>query len=388
MDEQRVREWWHQWPEALIGMPTGSASGLLVIDVDMKEGRDGETSLAVLGRELGQLPETIEALTPNGGRHLYFRAPKDMTIGSSAGRLGVGLDVRGEGGYVILPPSRTNGRRYEWEASSEPGQVHDQAWKYAGPETPIRTTDAANAKRLITFYGEDVRYTPERGWMVWDGRRWAADDLRRAMVMAKDTARRIYDKIIHAKSDEEKETMYRWARQSQMAKQLDAMLYLTQSEPGIAARYIQFDAAPWAFNCRNGTLDLRTGELVVHRREDPLKSLSPIEYDPGARCPLWLAFLKRIMCGNTKMIEYLRRAVGYTLTGLASEQCLFFCYGRGANGKSVFLETVMALLGEYGLATATQTLMTRQHAGIPNDVARLSGSPCSGKRDRGRAALR
>jgi hypothetical protein len=122
-DEQRVREWWHQCPEALIGMPTGSASGLVVIDVDMKESRDGETSLGALERELGPLPATVEALTPSGGRHLYFRAPLDMAISSSAGRLGVGLDVRAEGGYVIVPPSRINGRRYEWEASSEPGQV-------------------------------------------------------------------------------------------------------------------------------------------------------------------------------------------------------------------------------------------------------------------------
>src|SRR5687767_7254929 len=83
-DEERVREWWAQWPEALIGMPTGSASGLVVIDVDLKEGCDGETSLAILGRELGSLPDTVEALTPSGGRHLYFRAPKDITIRSSA----------------------------------------------------------------------------------------------------------------------------------------------------------------------------------------------------------------------------------------------------------------------------------------------------------------
>ena len=121
--EDVIRGWWARWPDALIGVPTGPVSGFVVLDVDVKDGRAGDDSLAQCQRDLGVLPDTVEALTPNGGRHLYFRYPKDCDIRCSAGQLGSGLDVRGDGGYVIAPPSVIHGRAYQWEASSEPGKV-------------------------------------------------------------------------------------------------------------------------------------------------------------------------------------------------------------------------------------------------------------------------
>ena len=110
-DPRRIEAWWRRWPGANVGIPTGERSGLLVLDVDLRDGGPG--SLAELERAGGPLPETARARTGGGGMHVFFQYPTGEVVRSSAGRLGPGLDVRGEGGYVVVPPSRTRGA-YEW----------------------------------------------------------------------------------------------------------------------------------------------------------------------------------------------------------------------------------------------------------------------------------
>lgn len=109
-DARRIEGWWRRWPAANLGVPTGAQSGLLVLDVDPEDG--GLESLAGLERSNGPLPRTTRARTGGGGTHVFFRYPPEE-VRNSAGRLGAGLDVRGEGGYVVVPPSRTEGS-YGW----------------------------------------------------------------------------------------------------------------------------------------------------------------------------------------------------------------------------------------------------------------------------------
>jgi hypothetical protein len=115
-----IRRWWERWPDANIAIATGRASGIVVLDVD--PGHGGDDSLAALVAEHGQLVETPEVLTGGGGRHLYFRAPPGDEVKNAVGVGGwPGLDLRGEAGYVIAPPSlHPSGNRYAWEASSRP----------------------------------------------------------------------------------------------------------------------------------------------------------------------------------------------------------------------------------------------------------------------------
>jgi hypothetical protein len=111
-DESRITAWWNRWPNANIGVPTGKRSGFFVLDVDRD--RWGFGTLDALTQEHGELPPTRTVKTGRGGMHLYFKYPEDGTeIPNSTGRLGPGLDVRGEGGYVLVPPSSTEGA-YEY----------------------------------------------------------------------------------------------------------------------------------------------------------------------------------------------------------------------------------------------------------------------------------
>jgi putative DNA primase/helicase len=120
--------------------------------------------------------------------------------------------------------------------------------------------------------------------------------------------------------------------------------------------------------------DLQKGELRDFNRHDRITKQGGLEYDPATRCPRWLAFLEHVMGGDTKMVAFLKRAAGYTLTGETSEQCFFLLHGSGANGKSTFLEVLRRLLGSYGRPTEFKTLVdSNRNDGVRNDLAALQG---------------
>ncbi|MEW6474294.1 MAG: bifunctional DNA primase/polymerase [Actinomycetota bacterium] len=139
-DPETVAAWWRRWPSANLALRTGAASGLVVIDVDPAHG--GDASLARLVAEHGPLPRTLTVATGSGGRHYYFAHP-GQPVRNSAGVLGPGLDVRGDGGYVVAPPSRhITGGTYQW--ANEAGPEALPAWLEQPPPraAPARPQDA------------------------------------------------------------------------------------------------------------------------------------------------------------------------------------------------------------------------------------------------------
>lgn len=119
-DERTIRGWWQRWPDAGVAIATGR--GLVVVDIDVHKG--GDDSYVDARRALGDVPDTVEVITGSGGRHIYLAAPEGVAVRCSAGQLGPGLDVRGDGGYVVAPPSlHASGRRYQWELSGDPDDV-------------------------------------------------------------------------------------------------------------------------------------------------------------------------------------------------------------------------------------------------------------------------
>jgi putative DNA primase/helicase len=235
----------------------------------------------------------------------------------------------------------------------------------------IKESDIANGKRLAARHGSDLKFTPERGWYVWDGRRWAVDDKCIAVqTRAKETAVAIFDEIRDAP---DRGARMKHALKSQSKAGAEAMIWMARSEPGIPVLLTDFDADGWLFNVGNGTLELRSGNLRPHSRADLISNIADINFDSAAECELWDAFLRRVLDHDEELYAYLRRFVGYLLIGDTTEQSLHFLHGLGANGKTVFCEILMRLLGDYAVAASPDMIMLRRHGGIPNDIARLRG---------------
>lgn len=241
-----------------------------------------------------------------------------------------------------------------------------------------RLTDVGNAQRFAFQHQAWAKYCYAlRTWFLWNGKYWHRDPGDGVMRLAKATAVNIFQEIAGTASTQEREQLAKWATTSESERRLHAMIELAQSEPGMAVLPEDFDADPLLLNCESGTLDLRPpGALRPHRREDMLSKMIPVTYDPAATCPTFDEFLKRIFAGRRQLIEYVQRAIGYSLTGLTIEQVLLLCYGIGANGKTVLMKTIAALLAGYSATLAADTLLARKgDAGLVlNDLATLQGA--------------
>jgi len=235
-------------------------------------------------------------------------------------------------------------------------------------------TDLGNARRLVRLHGDHLRYVHTWAtWLVFDGRRWRKDATAEIDRLAKATALSIYREAADAGDEPERQALAKWAVATESERRLRALVSVATSEPEVVAEARAFDADPWLFNVANGTLDLRTGCLRPHAAENLITRQTPVEYDPAAAAPRFAAFLARVV-PQPEMREFLQRAIGYSLTGLTTEQCLFFCYGHGANGKSVLLEVLRALFGEYAMQADFSTFLLRRSEGPRNDLVRLDGA--------------
>ncbi len=234
-------------------------------------------------------------------------------------------------------------------------------------------TDIGNAERLITRHGQNLKWH-EAGkvWYIWDGQRWARDETLKVEFWAKETVRLI--PIIEGAVTEDGEDVQAYARKCESNDKIKSMLARARAEQGIPTTVDKFDASPFLLNCANGTVNLKTGELQPHSREDLITKLVPIDYDPEAKCPRWEQFLREITDNDQELIDYFWQAIGYTLTGDITAQCVFVLHGMGANGKSVLLNTVRTLTGEYGEHTPIETFMVRNGNNMSNDLARLRGA--------------
>jgi putative DNA primase/helicase len=235
-------------------------------------------------------------------------------------------------------------------------------------------TDLGNAERLVTLHSGSIRYcAPRRKWLVWDGKRWVWDETGEVVRRAKATVRSIYGEAERAPSKEAARKLSEHATASESASRLRAMVHLAASERGIPVLPDELDRDPWILNVANGTIDLRTGALREHRQEDLCTRILPIEFDQAAACPRWEQFLEEVFGGDREMVDYVRRAKGYTLTGLVSEQVLFFGVGKGANGKSTLLGAFRQLLGDYATQCAPDILLAKRGETHPTEQADLCG---------------
>lgn len=241
------------------------------------------------------------------------------------------------------------------------------------PQRPL--TDYGNAERLVDRFGDEIRYVVEQqSWIAWKGNRWEPDDTGDVIRCAKETIRTTYGEAANEADSSRREAIAKHAIRSEAAARIEAMVKLASTEKSIPLRLADCDADMWALNVLNGTIDLRTGELRPHRRDDFITKIAPVRYDPDATLPLFDAFLERIL-PDQETRAFVQRAIGYSLGGDTGEETLFFSYGPAATGKSTLLAAVGAALGDYAATADFETFLTRDFStgGPRNDVARLAG---------------
>jgi putative DNA primase/helicase len=254
-------------------------------------------------------------------------------------------------------------------------KIVDSVSAYPVLEKARDLTEAGNARRFAQQHAHEIRYCHGwNKWLTWDEARWRHDDNGEAMRMAKSTAQSIYTEAAKYTDGDVRQQVAKHAMKSETAYSLEAMLRLAQSEPGISVKPSDLDNDPWILNVLNGTINLQTGKLERPSKDRLITKLAPVEFSPKAKCPEWEKFLERIMDKNHKMIRFLQRAIGYSLTGSVQEQKLFFLHGSGANGKSTFLNVIQDMLGEYAKQAAPDLLVTKFGNSHPTELAHLQGS--------------
>lgn len=482
IDAGQIATWWGQWPDANIGIPTGEASGFLVVDIDPRNG--GDESLESLIREHGRFPDTAEQITGGGGRHYVFR----HSGGAVPKTLARGIDLKADGGYIVAAPSiHASGSRYQWDGlagakalldpaelplklrdrlshsrngTQEKRSTQDDTQKWGagqrnnklasvagkmrrggfsreaieaallqenllrcdpplsesevravaasvsqypparegervrvdshGPESSgadteqssgARTnynfplTELGNGERLVTKYGHSIRYCNSWKSFLWyDSKCWRRDEVGQIDRLAKATVRAIYSEAEKIDDAGLRKATAEWAKRSERAAQIAAMLKLASSEAGVPVLPSELDANRWLLNVANGTLNLRTGALGPHRKEDLVTKLVAIAYDPRARCPRWIKFLQEVFAPHPDAIPFVQMAAGYSLTADTREECLFLLHGTGRNGKGTYLKLLAAILGEYaGTADFSTFVATRDDRAPRDDVANMHG---------------
>jgi len=461
-DPAQIRKWAAEFPDYNIGIATGEMSGIWVLDVDRKNGKDGWESLNQLLDECNfAFPESLTAKTVTGGLHFVFEYPEPwyaLVIKNAVG-IREGLDIRGDGGYIVAAPSIVGGHQYKWigevttpqaldlklidyilnakktdparaqavknqsshaiaegsrndtlfrlacqllrsgtalsevekqvlaantERCSPPLDVEEvkrivaNASQYGKAAMPLELTDAGNAKHMAELFRDELRYVVDKQeWIRWNGRYWAPANYDVDMIAyAKRTAASIKEVASTIADTQAQREALEHAKQSAGAARLRAMIDLLPSEPGIAISSDKLNNQPMLLPVANGVVDLATGKLLTPDPAWLLTKATTVTFDPQAICPTWELFLKVVCNGDKELIRFLQRAVGYTLTGKTTEQCILLLLGRGANGKSTFLNILRALLGEYAAQAQAEIILDRKiksSGAATEEIARLAG---------------
>lgn len=240
-------------------------------------------------------------------------------------------------------------------------------------------TDTGNAHRLYDRCNGEIRYSYNRKkWYYWTGKMWALDETGEIKKYCDLVLADMKAQAFEIDDEAEREAFLKWVNSCGNSNRKAAMITETQHLDGIPVLPDQMDAYQEYLNCQNGIVNLRNGELMPHVPEFMMSKICLCEYDVSDKKPeKWLKFLDDVCNGDQELIRYLQKCVGYSLTGSTREQCAFFLYGLGNNGKSTFLETISDILGTYGANAQPDTIMARRDGsgnGANSDIARLKSA--------------
>lgn len=239
-------------------------------------------------------------------------------------------------------------------------------------------SDIGNGNLFADFYQSVACYVPERKlWYVYSGKVWEPDmGNLRAMELCKKLADELAIYALSLPESPQRDEYRKFVERWQIRRYRETVLKDAASV--YPAKLSDFDSRPYLFNCKNGTLDLRTRTFHEHNPDDMLATVAGVKYDPDARSALWEKTVSDVMQGDKDLAAYLQKALGYGLTGDTSEECFFLLYGPTTrNGKGTVMETYMQMLGGYGKAARPETIALRQNfnsSGPSEDIAKLAGA--------------
>jgi len=239
---------------------------------------------------------------------------------------------------------------------------------------PIRYAEDTLALQFAEMYAPSMRYVSRWGkWLQWNGSVWVEDSTLDVFDKVRAICR-VEAEVAKAEAQRKgANDATRIGRKLLDGRTIASVEKLARSDRRLAATVEQWDAEPWALNTPDGAVNLGDGTLLDPRPEDYFTrctAVGPIDHPPE----MWHRFLYRITAGDAPMLAYLQRLCGYALTGLTIEHALFFLYGTGANGKSVLLNTVAGIMGNYARSASLELFLQTKHDQHPTAIAGLAGA--------------
>lgn len=239
------------------------------------------------------------------------------------------------------------------------------------PRKIFNFTDLGNKERFLYKYSNDIRYCVEwKRWLIWDGKQWEIDNKGAIYILAQKCVRDIALEAEDTATTKEFKAVIKHAKDSESKQKIMNMVELAKFDPSIAILASEIDANNWLFGCKNGIIDLKKIELLPFSRDILITKFGGAAYKEKAQCPAWENFLLDVFPREADQIEYIQyvqRAVGYTLTGDVSEQILFLMWGeKGGNGKGTFLNIIQKLMGDYARPVNPDVLVSKT-----NDYVKL-----------------
>lgn len=487
-DTEQIRVWWRLYPYANVGVACGYP-GPFVVDIDAPKTNNPNANGLETWRDLCQEHgiddnQVWVSLTGGGGRQLFYDA-NGLELHNTAGRLGVGIDTRGIGGFVVIPPSvHPNGKPYVWEASSHPDDstpcplpsvllalltdhrpkrqtrtlperipegernatltslagsirrpgISEQAilaalevenLKLCDPPLPqaeletiaasvaryepeevsaplpqvsikakkvsIKTVKSAfnrgetgAAELLAKLFGGSIAYDHSRKqWYKWDTHRWVEDRtlLVRRLVSGPVAAQyyRVAGAILEQLTTEidgaqekairDKAKEYsKGANSLRYKNKISNVLAEATAVPTLALTGDEWDKDPWLLGVGNGVVDLRTGELRDGKPKDYIRTYTETDWQQDADAPRWDTFLQEIFAGDTDLVNFMQRLLGYGITGQQHEHKLPILWGGGRNGKDTLLKAIKDTLGAHARAVSAKIMIASRRDASPGSA--------------------
>lgn len=280
---------------------------------------------------------------------------------------------------AIAGCSQVYSPKNSYSASFKQGEVNAQTEQTG--QRLYSFDDTGNAQRFVDLFGDKVRYCyTDKRWLWYDGRKWCTDmtgavkRLADKAVACMSAELKVYEQTDADEGTDMAKAFEKHMKSSRSNKSKNAMLNEVMHHVPILPS--QLDRYKAALNTPGGVIDLKSGALAPHDPKNYFTKITAVEYSENADCPRWTAFLDDIFGGDKDLIRYVQKAVGYSLTGATSEQCAFFLYGTGRNGKSTFIDIIRDIFGDYAANIQPETIMVRsnQSTAINSDIARLKGA--------------